>query len=1412
MNSDYYNRTELYMTQNRLRNIRNKIMRVLAVITVFCTTYALILPAVTFESQVGNTLNGDYAYISSVKINNTVDGTNPFDGDDLAGNDMSPTNIIIRSFDLLSYTMQVTSKTRENSPYSSFKSGTLYCEFILPVNNNDAIFDTGKMTWLKDSQITEITYNGKPAQKLRGSYLWQASENNLNVIGNGWVQLDVYIRIIAMTQGEKLAPIFTFWLEGNTVTDNGPVTGSELNNNNFFTVASQEITVSSAPRFNIKLVDGGQQNLDTFDFSTGNAKAFNQNKGVVTGRRSNYGIILQIRGVDEDHGLRGCELPDGNDITFDLDVSSVYTNDSANSYNTENIGCAPLIWSFDANLPNTYDRGQQDGRIIAGTHQTMALNAPINALNSGAGGAYNSCKKGGNWQGSLSSDGKTLSITVSGYEIDLNQIPYASTSNTENEFTFYNPDTISGYWDIAEASFSSGELWIVQPFYDNSGQEIAGEYGNGSFTLTLESKKLRMSGKGTALTEKNDNSNQTATNDDKCALGVALSIEGSISYNIALRKLRPSTWDDALTEGCWRDGKDWVAAGGQMGVFDWIVHQAEDGDIGVAYDQLIKFDSDYFIPYSQNFETSAHGLDISVGYAVVAAGSDKGSPESGWNHNGKAVDEEGYDDCMKVATADDLIFYKDLADIRRKGYKCVGVLFEFRGCCDTSEFHSDREVTGFATTNTSLAGDVFMVTHSASIWTKNDIKDLAAEYFGKSASELTNNDYAQYAKEKIPSRLNETNIGTNIKYADSYPKYPNNFQNIGTNGTNQDLNEGYKTYKKSVYNTNGWVSGSSGTNYGDSCLLVAYTMEIDKSVAQTSTSSEGQSVKKTVYSINDGQRCADFQLIAASNVGYENLNNSSESLFSTTVTVKDILPKGLNYVDDSSYYGGTYQQTGEGRQGIVNGGTLIKPTVTNNADGTTTLEYKLENVSIDMNQKTVLEPIFYSCTIGDTVDIVNDVKDKEQLTNTATISSTEDCTRPFSSSNKNSASCTIVISRLNLGNISKLADEPYVDIGKPIGYTMAIGNSGADYRDIVALDILPYNGGNGTSFNDESCASQVTELTLKKNTEYVDFSQISVYYTENPNVRSTTSNAYGTVDESTLTAGGWTKLTVESIGTISLPEAFSPTAILFKGKLGGQQTLGIHITIALAKGTVGDYAVNCLYESGGLADSDELKATASTYLVTRSFEGFVWADINADGIQNTEENGINNVKVTLYKLKDGGDPGNFGDYDPFILNTEPVTVLTGHSISLLGGESLTYEPGRYKFSDLPAGIYAVRFEDSEDVKISGYIASPKDKGNNDALDSDGTAVYLDDRSALQYTYILNIVMPQAKDMGVTDYNSPNYDSGFYERGYEMPKTGGKGTDEYTVAGLLLWGFAFLMFVYRKAQKQYGRRTPGKRLC
>lgn len=48
-------------------------------------------------------LDGDWASATSIKIQDSSTGTSPFDDDDERGNDSSPKNDIIRSFDSSSY-------------------------------------------------------------------------------------------------------------------------------------------------------------------------------------------------------------------------------------------------------------------------------------------------------------------------------------------------------------------------------------------------------------------------------------------------------------------------------------------------------------------------------------------------------------------------------------------------------------------------------------------------------------------------------------------------------------------------------------------------------------------------------------------------------------------------------------------------------------------------------------------------------------------------------------------------------------------------------------------------------------------------------------------------------------------------------------------------------------------------------------------------------------------------------------------------------------------------------------------------------------------------------------------------------------------------------------------------------------
>ena len=82
--------------------------------------------------------------------------------------------------------------------------------------------------------------------------------------------------------------------------------------------------------------------------------------------------------------------------------------------------------------------------------------------------------------------------------------------------------------------------------------------------------------------------------------------------------------------------------------------------------------------------------------------------------------------------------------------------------------------------------------------------------------------------------------------------------------------------------------------------------------------------------------------------------------------------------------------------------------------------------------------------------------------------------------------------------------------------------------------------------------------------------------------------------------------------------------------------------------------------------------------------GYVWDDLDRDGLQDAGEAGLSNVEVNLY---------------------DKARVLVN--------SVLTDETGTYTFEGIPPGEYYV-----DVVTPRGFNASPKDQGQNEAMDSD----------------------------------------------------------------------------------------------
>ena len=1023
------------------------------------------------SGEIGEKLNGDFAYISDaylVKDEKTESklairtGTAPWDDDNSAGNDSGPLNNTVRSFDVVTYTAAFKTQVRSGSPYTAYKTGTVYYEFVVEGTEDLVRFETESMGWMTAKtegkfETTEETHDGKTYQVLRGSFLAEPGDGNPAAIGNSYQELNIALRVLAMKKDDTVKPQFTFWLEGNDVPkpEEGLVTGSshscaEHDEQEYKTITAPDVSVTSAPRFNVQLsaLNDSYSYVDKFDFQTGNQDAANKNAGKKQGRVSGYGITLQIQGKSPQHGLRGCELPDGSDITLDLDLSSIYRTDTGEEKKLFD-EYPLLLWSIEG---NSSAENQVDGRAISGLYKFAFQAAPGNK-----GNDSDDCYNGGNWKGSQ--NGNVVSIVISDYGVDLTHLPYRNSGATERTYTYYNPNEISAYWEIQNACFSAGEVWLVQPFYDEQGNYVAEEEGSGTFSTTVKDVKLKVTGEsGDSLKEVIDNSNQMTLTDDLWTRTVYLTSKGHIESRMRYTQYNNRFWNSPLTDGCEDNGKDWILNNGKLSIATHITHSSAEGiNTGVAYDTLIKFDDDFFQP------DGTYLVDYSGENTLLfGAKPDK----TGWTHGTKSPHEVGYDTEMMEATADNLIFFSSLDELERAGYICVAVLLESRGIVSTQTTQQIITINGTVAPD-AQSGSVYMSTISNKAWNKENVQEAAAKYLDKDASTLTDEDYNTYVKsDAFPSRAGKT---TSLSYEKDYPSsfWTKDYENV----------DGLRTYKKAIYDENGFVDATGGAFYGDSCLVVDYATQITKSPNQPGT---GESGKKLTYDMDTSQREVDYVLYPTA-IRSQGESTTEGTSTTTTVYIEDTLPAGLEYILNSAYYGGEYTSNGGGKAGTVTDGQQLTPEIKNNEDGTTTLLFTLENVTITEKEITRLEPIYYSCLIGTPGNEETDVVNQQELLNSVKIWSDDEQIRDFVATNGNYAEQSILISKNRGVSFSKTSDQKIVDVGDEMGFTIHHGNNSSNSMDVVDIDFLPHNeDGRGTQITGQVVVSELQRPGITK--------------------------------------------------------------------------------------------------------------------------------------------------------------------------------------------------------------------------------------------------------------------------------------------------------------------------------------------
>lgn len=1304
--------------------------------------------------SIGKLLDGDYAYISSavMKSDSSTDsgyavstGTAPWDMEETEGDpgvDQRANDNLLRTFDVASYTVEINNRVRENSPYQFYESGTLHFEFILPFEKDKAIFEESSMGWLqskKDVVYTidqdSYTYNGQKCQVLRGSFLWEPSGENPAAIGAGMLDLNIAVRALALKNGDTMQPLFTFWMDGNEAPENGLVTGSgaecdKHGETEYRTVIGQEITITAVPRYNVKLYWDGSathQKLGTFDFNSGNEGAPNQGLGMVNGRMVTFGMEFHMEGKSAEHGLRGLEIPQG-EITFDLRLRSFYKPDSDDLVETTD-KYPVLLWSVDE---NTNSKNGSNGRTLYASSPFSSNSAWNRATGSGMQ-RYNSCYDGGTWSGTA--EGNIVHITISDYQVDLTKLPNACASQSAKGTWYYSPTKVGeDYWKIQTACLSTGRCTVVQPFiYD--GNSAVEDFGAGQFDTRAYDINLMAAGQsGQSLPPDASTGNQAKTNDDKVA--VAMRLDPSLgSFNQVIRYMKYDDFGSPLTSGCSENGEDWITVGSHLTIADIIhVTQVENMTSVAAMDQLIKFDDRFFEP--ENCTVSGQGNSYTVRILYGA------KPEkTGWDHKGLEPSEEGYDDDMKNATTDELIFFPTLKALKESGYVCVALLTEWRGGSDT-EFLVATYLRGSCKADSSLVGNVFMVTHESRGWNKAVLAESVAQYLDKETMELTNADYREYFKNgQFPTRRDGQ--------VHSYSEYPD-----PTWRYEPENRSGLLEYQKSVYDESGWAEGSVGSKYGDSCRVIGAVTEISQKCAQTTSAGN----EKLAYDMDTNQRIADFVVYPSLVRADTGAASTDAEDIVTNVYVECELPAQLKYIPNSAHLGGDYVQTGEGKQGTVEGGALQNPETYVNEAGNVVLRWVFKDQIASHEQNTTeLQPIHFSCDIGNPGG-EDDVENNTTLTIHSKIWCDQDSFRGFKAAFNNLADTGIMVTGNSAASLSKVADHRVVNPEDGMGFTINVGNNSGESMNVFAIDSLPYIGDSaGSSFHGEY---YVSELTMKQ----MDIdSNISLYYTTDAAQRGKTSIDYG-LDDFT-TGSTWQLLSMDSAsGAVTIPtqdaEDFRPVAIAAVGRLPGNQTLKLHVTLKFPEGQAGDYVANRLTNGG-------MESYARVYIASRILEGKTWLDANRDGLQDKAEEKISGIKVTLMKLKKGGDASNFQDYEAVKgADGNNISVLTGETMDVHSGTVTNYGQGRYRFTNLPEGTYGVLFEGGTDYAILDTTASPVGMGSNDEIDSDAAPVYAEDGSLL-HAFEPGIVMPSNDKITTTVYTSANHDLGIYPSVYEL---------------------------------------------
>ena len=339
-------------------------------------------------------VNGDLGYITSAEASEVKTGVGPFDDNDDPGNDSSEENNIVRSFDQLTWTYELTFGLKPGTTETSLKGGVIEVEAKLPESLTNLVeWDLGSMLWIEDANLSSDGMN------LTGNYIM--SDDEITIPGK--TNVVFVLQVKNATQGTEIQPLFKFKLSGNE-------------KNEEVTQTAEKVIVSSTGKYNIQL------HSNTGNLS--NKTTLNYGQGEISGRMYGYGFTVQLYNDNESKGLKGLEYPEG-EISFDIDLKLERTE--IGSTNIEDITneAIPILWNYRANNWDTEDLSGNienrdmyyDGNIYSIYDMGLPLGIDV-------GERYYSTYNSGDII--IEQNGSKLHVTINDYDFDKEFPMYSS--------------------------------------------------------------------------------------------------------------------------------------------------------------------------------------------------------------------------------------------------------------------------------------------------------------------------------------------------------------------------------------------------------------------------------------------------------------------------------------------------------------------------------------------------------------------------------------------------------------------------------------------------------------------------------------------------------------------------------------------------------------------------------------------------------------------------------------------------------------------------------------------------------------------------------------------------------------------------------------------------------------------------